>query len=453
MRKLLVIAAREYNATVRTKAFLLSLVLMPVLMGGTAVVHLLLKDWEDTREKRFAVVDRTAGEQLYPALAAAARRRNATQIFDPETGRQIKPAFALERVAPSADTPNAVRGQRFELSEQVRRREYFGFLEIGPDVLHPTDPGPAADAAGPIADRAAVRYQSHRATYHDFPRWAEKAVNEAIRDRRGAEAGLGREQLRALQRPVSLVPKGLATRHPATGAIDDGRDVNVLASMLLPTGLAMMMFLMIFVGATPLMQGVVEEKMQRIAEVLLGSVRPFALMLGKLLGTVGVALTLAAVYLGGACWGAQRYGYADYVSAEVLAWFVVFQTLGVLLYGALFIAIGAACTNTQEAQALLMPVTLLAVLPLFVLLPVIQEPDGALATACSLFPPAAPLLMVVRLAIPPGLPLWQPVLGAVLVLATTLVCVYAAGRIFRVGLLRQGKGASAGDLVRWVLRG
>ena len=82
----------------------------------------------------------------------------------------------------------------------------------------------------------------------------------------------------------------------------------------------MLMFMMVLVGATPLMQGVVEEKMQRIAEVLLGSIRPFGLMLGKLIGTVGVSLTLAGVYLGAGYWAAQYYGFADYLPVEVLVW-------------------------------------------------------------------------------------------------------------------------------------
>jgi ABC-2 type transport system permease protein len=92
-------------------------------------------------------------------------------------------------------------------------------------------------------------------------------------------------------------------------------------------------------------------------------------------------------------------------------------------------------------------------LPLFIWVNVIQEPTSAFSTAVSLFPPATPMLMVARQAVPPGIPVWQPLLGIALVLATTFLCVYAAGRIFRVGLLMQGKGARFGDLVRWVIRG
>src|SRR5262249_19010360 len=116
--------------------------------------------------------------------------------------------------------------------------------------------------------------------------------------------------------------------------------------------------------------------------------------------------------------------------------------------------IGAACTDMKETQSLLMPVMILACFPMFFMGNVIQEPNSSFALGVSLFPFATPMLMVARMAVPPqNIPLWQPVVGVALVLATILLCVYAAGRIFRVGILMQGKGAKFSDLIRWVIRG
>jgi ABC-type Na+ efflux pump permease subunit len=182
-------------------------------------------------------------------------------------------------------------------------------------------------------------------------------------------------------------------------------------------------------------------------------VRPFELMLGKLLGMTGVSLTITAVYLGGAWWAAHRYGFADNVGGGLLAWFCAFQALAALMYGSLFIAIGAACTDMKETQNLLWPVMLLACLPLFALGSVLQEPNSPVSTGLSFFPFATPMLMIARQGVPPGPAWWQPPLGAALVLATTLACVWAAGRIFRVGILMQGKGARPGEMLKWVLRG
>ena len=102
---------------------------------------------------------------------------------------------------------------------------------------------------------------------------------------------------------------------------------------------------------------------------------------------------------------------------------------------------------------MLTPVTLVIMVPLFVWINVVREPTSAFAMFASLFPPATPMLMIARLAVPPGIPWWQPALGVMLVVLTTLLCVYAAGRIFRVGLLLQGKGANLAELLRWVIRG
>ena len=137
---------------------------------------------------------------------------------------------------------------------------------------------------------------------------------------------------------------------------------------------------------------------------------------------------------------------------DLLAWFLVYQTLAGLLFGSLFIAIGAACTDMKEAQNLLLPVMLLVCMPMFVLGSVIQEPNSTVVTWLSFFPFATPMLMIARQSAPPGVPLWQPLTGIAIVLVTTLLCVWAAGRIFRVGLLMQGKGARLDEIMRWILR-
>jgi ABC-2 type transport system permease protein len=201
------------------------------------------------------------------------------------------------------------------------------------------------------------------------------------------------------------------------------------------------------------LNSVLEEKMQRIAEVLMGSIPPFQLMLGKLLGTVAVSITMAAVYLTGAYIALERTGYAQYFPWHMVWWFVAFQILAVFMFGSIFIAIGAAVTDMKEAQSMMTPVMLLLVAPMFVWLNIVREPNSTMALAMSLFPPATPMLMVIRQSVPPGIPLWQPLLGVGVVLVSTLLCVFAAGRVFRVGILMQGKGAKVSELVRWAIRG
>jgi ABC-2 type transport system permease protein len=457
MRKMLTVARREYNAAVRTKAFLLSLFLMPLLMGGGMLLQLVLGDQVDTKEKRFVVVDRSAGEKLVNDLAAAAAKRNAEQIFDPTNGKQVLPIFTLKRVAASADVLDAIEQQRFELSEWVRRGEILAFLDIGPQVFDfESEATPAPQATVPRetnSDRRAVRYQSNSPTYDEFQKWVRPILDQAIQEARFEATGLPSGKVRAVLTPTPLLVKGLSEKDAETGGVKEAKDENPIVSVLVPAALMMLMFMLLFVAGTPAMQGVVEEKMQRIAEMVLGSVRPFELMVGKLLGLMGVSLTLAALYLVGAYGAACYYGVAELISPTVMAWFVAYLVVGVVMYGAMFIAVGAACSDIRDTQTMLWPVMLLAMLPLFVWLNVAREPTSTFSTVASLIPTATPMLMIVRVAVPPGIAWWQPALGLVLMLVATVALVYAAGRIFRIGILMQGKGASVRDLARWIVHG
>ncbi len=447
MRKVLVVARREFLAAVKTKTFLIGLLLMPVLMGGSVVVQLLLKDVQNLKDRTYVVIDHTPGQLFVPSIQKAVDAYNKTAA--PATGKQLLPRL-LVKVEEPADAPEGVDRMRELLSEQVRKGDLSGFLEIGRYVV----PAPPPTETAAQGDDWLLRYQSNRITQQEFRKLAEKAVNGQL-----LLLKLAPEKARTLStaeraevlKPVKLESRGLSRRN-AAGKLEDAGELGLLAAMFVPAGMMMLMFMVVMMVANPLLQGVVEEKMQRIAEVLLGSVRPFELMLGKLLGMTAVSLTISAVYLVGTWWAAWWYGFAEYLPVDLLAWFLLYQSLAGLLFGSLFIAIGAACTDMKEAQNLLLPVMLLVCMPLFVLGSVIQEPNSTVVTWLSFFPFATPMLMIARQSAPPGVPLWQPLTGIAIVVVTTLLCVWAAGRIFRVGLLMQGKGARLDEIMRWILR-
>jgi ABC-2 type transport system permease protein len=445
MRKVFVIAAREYNAAVRTKAFLISLLMMPLLMGGSIAVQTLLRDQPSTGAKRFAVIDRTPGQSLFPILEA--------KIKDPSKGHSLespdangkdngkefrsnagRASWQVELAVPQDSSAEALERLRGELQEKVRRRDLLGFVEIGPQVFELLPEGSQQRADGAHA----VNYWTKWPTERDFGSFAQQTVTDGVRQRRARELGVSAEKARALSDEVSLTRDG---------------PVNELTTFLAPLGLMMLMFMVVLMTTTPLMQGVLEEKMQRIAEVLLGSVGPFQLMLGKLVGMTAVSLTMSAVYLSGGWWLAEHSNVHGLFSAGLLAWFFVFQALAALMYGSLFAAVGAACTDMKETQTLMWPVMLLVCMPMFIVGQVLQDPNGMMVQGVSYFPFAAPMLMMARMGVQSGVPWWQPVVGVVGVLATTIVCVWAAGRIFRVGILMQGKGARMSEIVRWVLHG
>jgi ABC-2 type transport system permease protein len=147
---------------------------------------------------------------------------------------------------------------------------------------------------------------------------------------------------------------------------------------------------------------------------------------------------------------AAQADYFGFIQWGLLPWFALFLVIAIFLYGAMFIAIGAACSEVKDAQGMMMPALMLSMFPIFLWLQVAQNPDSPMSVGFSLFPFAAPYLMLLRIAIPPGPPAWQVVLAVAGAIATTVAMVWAAGRILRVGLLMQGKTANYREMWRWI---
>lgn len=486
MRKIWIIAVREYLATVRTKAFIIGIVMMPLLMSGGILVQIVSKRFEDRETKTYGVIDRTPGQQVFPVLQAAVRHRNEVETIDEKNGQRKAMAFDLVAIAPSADKPEAIAAQRLELSERVRLGEMVGFVEIGSEVVefpsateswmetgrlvwqawaerdrssktpsNPTSLMTFRQIDDEIEDRSSVRFQAMpaRTGMREFHSWLVLAASRAILTVRFAHTRMNPAELKALLKGTPIRLLGLTARDEESGKIADSEGIKTAVPVFVAIGLTMLQFSIIMVGASPLLSGILEEKMQRIAEVLLGAVRPFELMMGKLVGGVGVSLTLASVYLSGSYGALWYYGFAEHLPLSLILWFLFFLVLALFLYGSAFVAVGAACTDMKEPQALMMPVMVPAMLPLFVLGPVLAQPDGLLARVVSFFPPSTPMMMILRQAMASNILWWEPLAGAMGVLAMTVLVVWAAGRVLRVGMLMQGKGAKLSEMFTWIVRG
>jgi ABC-type Na+ efflux pump permease subunit len=329
---------------------------------------------------------------------------------------------------------------RADLSDKVRSGELYGFVEI-----------PAGLIDLPPAEQKILFY-SQDSSISESRAWMTAVVNEFLKYQRLTAAGIDPLLVAKASLPVTVSGMGLVTRSSG-GSISEAKEKNPLTDIFLPMGAMMFMFLVIFMASQPMLESVLEEKSQRIAEVLLGSANPFQLMLGKLLGTVGGSMTIFLIYLAGGIFFARNRGLMDNIPMELIPWFFVFQLLGVLFYASLFMAVGASVSQLKEASAMLMPVWMLLMLPIFIWLPIVQDPNGSLARWISLFPPATSTTMVLRLATGVSIPLWELVLATFLLLVSTAIVVVVAGRIFRVGMLWQGKVPRFSELVRWALTG
>lgn len=436
LRKTWVVATREYRTTVRTKAFVIAIVLMPVFMLGGITVQKFLEDRVDTETKKVAVLDRSG--QMFEALAQEAEKRNA-KATDEATGKPTRSHFELRRVPVTDEDLDA---RRLELSEQIKNDKLLAFIEIPPDILSRESKNAEAK----------VRYHSNQPTYDDVRRWLSAVISDRVHSVRLAAAGIDRDVVDRALAPVDVENLGLLEQ-TASGEIKPAREVTAATTIMVPLAMVMLMWIALIMTTQPMLNGVIEEKMQRIAEVLMGSVPPFELMMGKLIGYVGVALTLVAIYgIGG--WAiANRMGQTELLSAPLVIWFVIFLALAILMFGSLFLAAGACVNDIREAQNLVLPIWILLMIPFFTLGTVLEYPSSPFAVGVSLFPPATPMLMVMRMGVPPGVPLWQPLVGVVGTLLTTLAFVWMASRIFRVGLLMQGKPPKITEIARWVVRG
>ncbi len=435
MRKALVIARREYTAMVGSKAFLVSIAIMPVLMLGGAIAPQLLSDRVDTNEKRITVLDESGA--LFDSLKQAVDARNEHGTHDAESNKRIAPEYRLGS-GPSGPVTDELR---LDLSDQVRKGELYAFIEIPADVLQPP-----ADQQPTV-----MTFYAENTALSEEKRWFDDVLTNMVQTRRLQAAGIDPGVVNQ-SKAVALQGRGLFER-TADGGVKKSQSREEVFSILLPLGFMMFMFMIIMMAAQPMLESVLEEKTNRIAEVLLGSATPLQIMTGKLLGNVAGSLTVAAIYLTGA-YGLARYNNAlDMIPLDILPWFIVYQVLAVLMFSSLFMSIGAAVNQLKEAQSLLLPIWILIVLPLFVWLNIVREPTGSFATWFSMIPPFIPMLMCLRMSATSAIPVWQPILGLVLTLAATGLCVFAASRVFRIGMLTQGRAPKLSELLRWAISG
>lgn len=437
IRKVWTIARREYGAMVATRAFLISIAFMPVLWFGGAIVGTRMQNVRDVTDKTLVIADGSGGT-LFGDLEKAAAVRNA-MMDATAAADKAAPKYVLQRWPDDVLTDQ----DRLDLSDQIRKEKIAAFVEIPSGIL--------LDEKESVSTER-VKFCAQNAVLSAERGWLDQALNETVTARRLKEIRLDPEAVKKATARVPIVSLGLFKK-TADGQVHGGTEQNNMVAMFVPFGFMMLLFMVIFMSAQPLLESVMEEKAGRIAEVLLGSVSASQLMFGKLLGNVAGSLTVVAIYAAGGFFVAVRNGWTHLIPMELIPWFLVYQILAVLLFSSLFMAVGAAVSQLKEAQSLLLPIWLLLAFPMFVWLPIVREPNGSIATWLSFFPLSTSLVMVLRLASDVVIPLWQIILGLLLLLATTAICVHVAGRVFRVGILWQGKSPRFSELLRWAWSG
>lgn len=306
----------------------------------------------------------------------------------------------------------------------------------------------------PASSDTPARYVSRNLTDSDLGDWYERLATAAVQERRIALRGIDRELAAFIQRDFDLARAKLSETGEAEAVSTQDR-----IRQWAPVAFVYLLWISIFSIAQMLLSNTVEEKSNRLMEVLLSSVSPFELMLGKIFGIAATGLTMvgtwvlcllaAAFLLPALAGGGLSVNFALILADPVyLGSFLVYFVLGYLLYASVLVAVGSVCNTIKEAQNLQAPVMVLLFVPLFLMVPIGQDPNGALAVVMSYFPPTTPFVMMNRAA--GDIATWEYLVTTILLLLSVYLTAIAAAKIFRIGVLLTGKPPSLPEMLRWI---
>jgi len=439
MNKVFLIIRREYLARVRKRSFVIMTILGPLLIGGLFTTTFLLNK-VDTDKHTIVVVDRS-------------------HLFQDKFKNDDKISFMY-----SDENVDSLRAQS-------KNRGYFGVLLI-----------PAIDKLE-LLEKSVVLYSETQPGINIIFK-IKASIEKEINAAKYIAAGIDEKKLNEIKKEVDIQTRDLANKETSS---------DLTTGLGFAGGLLIYMF--IFIYGAMVMRGVMEEKMSRIVEVIISSVKPFQLMMGKIIGVALVGLTqfllwivlssavisvVTAKFMGDkpekekieqvakVSHGAQNM---DQVSAMenqnqvnpmnkfsiilesinfpmVLFSFIFFFLGGYLLYSALFAAIGSAVDSETDTQQFMLPVTIPLILGYIASVSVVQNPTGSVAFWFSIIPLTSPVVMMTR--IPFGVPPWQLALSMSLLVLGFLFTTWLAGKIYRTGILMYGKKVSYREIAKWV---
>ncbi len=413
MSKILTVAVREFIETVKTKTFFISSVLIPgliiaLVLGSQRIAE--MAEREEVPTRHIAVVDQT--DVVFDGLARKVAEHNQ---------KTPQRKFAVERVTDEAARVETLR-------DRVTRGEIYAYLIVPPEAM--------AGAASCEFGRKDSQLQAQL----DLQRMVNDAVIGARFER--ADPPIDLKRIGELQKTVDFRGFDVKTGQETTG--------SELTRFMTPFAFMFLLFMGTMTISQGLLTSVIEEKSSRVVEVLLSAVSPTQLMAGKILGMVAVGAVLLTIW-GTVGYGAARARDMSYlVTPQHLTYLVLYFIPGFLLMSAFLAAVGAACNSIKEAQSMAAPLTILTIVPMMLWWAITQNPTSALSVVLSYIPPITPFVMILRICADPETPIFQVVTTLLLLWLSVLGTIWAAGKIFRVGVLMYGKPPSPKELIRWL---
>ncbi len=448
MNKISIIIKREYMTRVRKKSFIIMTILAPVLMAAIIIVPTLVMMNQDQDFKKIAVIQDTPG--LFKGVVPNTKNLEFDYLDN----------VKLE-----------------DLQKTFQQAGYYGILFISSEVVNT-----------PNAIRLISKQQPPIALLQHIESSLEKEIEKQK---------LMTYNIQNLDEIMKNVETKVSIQ---TIKIDDSGKVKETS-----TGIAMalaylsgfLMYMLVFIFGAQVMRGVIEEKTSRVVEVIVSSVKPIQLMMGKIIGialvgltqfliwvflTVGIVGVLKATILKKdnltevtqnvtksvmtndqqAAMGTQASQINPQMAefsrifdnamnqpwGLIIICFIFYFITGYLLYASIFAAIGSAVDNETETQQFMLPVTIPIILALMVAMGTMQNPESSLSFWCSLIPLTSPVVMVARL--PFGVPYWQIAVSMVLMIVTFIAFVWMAAKVYRTGILMYGKKTSWKEMWKWL---
>jgi ABC-2 type transport system permease protein len=419
MHKLWLVIKREYLARVRTRGFIVSTVIVPVLIVGIFVLQIYTASRQAGHTLKIVVLDDAGG--LGDTVAKGLDGKLSTG----------EPEFQVVRVLerPPAADQDALRSQ-------VMRGDLDAFLVLPAELVN---------------GKAAAEYHTRNPGEMSMNSEITQAVTNAVIAERLHARGID-------VRDVAQVVEGVDLKTIKVGAHGETEEKG--QTLIVAVVVGMMLYTTLIIYGVATMRAVMEEKTTRVIEILVASTRPFYLLSGKIIGVAAVGLTQYAI------WGTvaalvSAYGAAAasmthagalpslHLSWVMIVFMLVFFLAGYLLYASLYAAVGAMVSNDQEAQQVQTPITMLIVAAVVCFNVILRDPNSSLSVGLSMIPFFAPILMLLRIALQTP-PVWQIALCLGILGMTTAGMVLLASRIYRVGILMYGKRPSLVELVKWV---
>jgi ABC-2 type transport system permease protein len=409
MNKMLAVARWEYVEKIKSKAFLVSLIVIPVVMIAMGIVPGLLASRADTETKVIGVFDKSGG--LFGSLSK--------YLDDHYRLQNGKPNYRLVTVG---DTSNTISEARNLADALAMAGEIEGYVIIPRSIL----------------SDSSIEYRSENVGNIRVTDRLTEAIRDLVIQRKLHNEGIDPVMVKQLTTPLGMKTIKLTK----TGSEESGFVQLFFTAYVF----MMMMLFLVLTSGQLLVRSMLEEKSNRVIEVLVSSCSSTDLMAGKILGLSGLGLTQMAIWSAMGIAISVKFGIAVIALPSALLLLVYF-VLGYILYAAIFVAAGSPVSTEQEAQQITTYLSLILVLPVMLALPVMQNPNSLFVKVLTFIPLMTPTMMAMR--IPINMPSTSEIIISILLLAgSAIIMMWVAGKIFRVAILIYGKRPSLREMVQ-----